>query len=175
MLTPVLRPTMTVTRRVETTFDIAADGINPSLGLFAFSLSQLPNVTDFTNLFQMYRIDSISIVWRPEYTELTDAAPVSNAVNVGFHTAVSVDNAAPVSVASVLECSNASTTSITREHRVLLHPQILMNNIMPCSCAITTLNTSALWYGVKYGIDPTGVSMRFRSTAVFKVTLMGAK
>lgn len=175
MLTPILRPTMTITRRVETTFDIVCDGINPSLGIFAFNLTQLPNSTELTNLFQTYRIDSVSLVWRPEYTELTDAAPVSNAVNVGFHTAVSVDNAAPVTVSSLLECSNCSTTSVTREHRVKLHPQVLMSNIMPCSCAISTLSAGTFWYGVKYGIDPTGVTMRFRSTAVYKITLMGAK
>lgn len=175
MLTPILRPTMTITRRIETTFDIVTDAINPNLGIFAFNLNQCPNATEFTSLFQMYRIDQVSIVWRPEYTELTDAALASNAVNVAFNSAVTVDNAAPVAVTSVLECSNCSSTSITREHRVTLRPQILMSNIMPCSCAISTLSPGTFWYGLKYGIPPTGVAMTFRSTAVFKITLMGAK
>lgn len=175
MLMPIIRPVVTVTRRVEGLFDVNNDGINPSLILYNFRLSDLPNYTEFTNLFQTYRIDAINIVFRPEYTELTDAAPISNAVNTSFNSAVVIDTAVPLTVSAVQECSNCSSTSITREHRVSFRPQLLMNGLMPCSCAVTTLSPSERWYGLKIGIPPCGVAMIFRSTVVYKMTFMGMK
>ena len=45
------------TRVVEGMYDIMADGINPSLGVFNFSLNDLPGYTDFTALFDQYEIE----------------------------------------------------------------------------------------------------------------------
>ena len=68
-----LFPSHDMLRVVEGMYDIMADGINPSLGVFNFSLNDLPGYTDFTALFDQYKIDRIEIEWCPEYTELTDA------------------------------------------------------------------------------------------------------
>lgn len=175
MMSPVIRPVITVTRRVDGLYDIINDGINPSLAMYNFKLSDVPNYTEFTALFQTYRIDAVNITFRPEYTTLSDAAPISNAINTTFNSAVAIDTVTPASVAAVLECSNCSSTSITREHRVSLRPQLLMNNTMPCSCALTTLSPSVQWFGLKIGVPPCGVAMTFRSTVVYKFTFMGMK
>lgn len=157
-------------------YDIVCDGINPSIGLINFSLSDLPTATDFTNLFQTYVIEEINISWRPEYTELTDAALVSNATNVAFNTGIQLSSTnAPASVNDVLQYQGVSTTQLTRQHRVRFKPMILMNGLMPCSCQITTDQATANWYGVAYGINATGIAMRFYSTCVFRLRLSGMR
>jgi len=171
MQTPNLGPTICLTRRIEDIFNIICDGINPSVGSINFSLNDLPSFAEFTGLFQLYRIDEVEVRWRPEYTELTDAALVSNAVNVTLNTAISVIGASPASVSDVLQNSNCSTTSITKEHSVRFRPALLMDGSSPCYCFVSTASPSLNWYGIQYGVAPTGVAMTLRSTAVYKLSL----
>lgn len=171
MTCPNLGPTINLTRRVEDQFNIVCDGINPSVGIINFSLNDLPSFAEFTALFQMYRIDEVEIQWRPEYTELTDAALVSNAVNVCLNTSVSAIGNTPVTVNDVLQNSNCSSTSITQKHNVRLRPAVLMDGTSPCYCFVSSLSPSINWWGVQYGVAPTGVAMTFRSTAVYKLSL----
>lgn len=173
MQTPNIGPTIKVTRRLVEGFDITCDGINPSVGIFNFSLNDLPSSSEFTSLFQLYRLDEVNIKWRPEYTELTDAALVSNAVNVGFNSAVSVIGATPVTVADVLQNSNCSTTSITKEHDVRFRPALLMDGTSPCYCFVSTASPSSNWWGLQYAIPPTGVAMTFSATVVYRISLRG--
>jgi len=171
MTTPVLGPTIHIARRLEERFDLSTDGINPTIGVFNFSLDDLPNFQEFTNLFQYYMIEEIQAVWRPEYTELTDAALVSNAVNTSLTTAISYNGVTPSSVSDVLENANASTTSITKEHHVRFKPAMLMNKITPCYCFIISQSPSEDYWGIQYAIPPTGVPMRFSSTIIYKIAL----
>lgn len=164
MKCPVYRPVYKFTRQVENLFDIVADGINPSLVANFFSLSQLPDSTDFTNLFDMYRITKIEIEWLPEYTELTDAALVSNAVNVRFNSTIDLtDSLAPAAVSDILQFQQLLTSGITKPHKRVFTPCFLMGGLVPCQCWLPTSSPAERHYGVKVGVDATGVAMRFRS------------
>jgi hypothetical protein len=164
MNTPVFRPVYKFSRTIERTFDIANDGINPSLGGFVFRLSDLPNSTDFTNLFDMYHITKIDIDWIPEYTELTDAALVSNAVNVRFNSTVDISDAnPPLTVDEILQYQAVKSSGITKPHKQSWKPTFLMGGLVPCSCWLPTSNPSERHYAIKYGIPPCGVAMVFRS------------
>jgi len=177
MKQPRYYPIVTYKRTATRLFDINCDGINPSLGEFLFTLDQLPAYQDFTNLYQSYRLVRAKVTWRPEYTELTDASLVSNAVNVTFNTAIDqTDPNPPATVDQVLEYQNCVSTGITKTHSRSLRPTILMPNGMVCSeCFITTTQPSERHYGIKYAIPPTGVAMVFRSTLVMKLQLSGAR
>ena len=97
MRCPVYRPVYKFSRVVEGVYDI------PTNGIFDFRLDILPAYTDFISLFDMYRITSIEVCYQPEYTELTEAALVSNAVNVYFNTAIDIaDASAPANVDEVV-------------------------------------------------------------------------
>jgi len=171
MQTPNLGPSILLTRRIEGLFDIITNGIAANFGVFNFSLNDLPGSSDFTALFQMYRIESIEIEWRPEYTELTDAALVSNAVNCCLNTAINNIGSTPTSVDDVLQNSNCSSSSITRQHKVRFRPCVLMDNVSPCYCFVSSQSPSTNWWGISYGIQATGIAMTFRSTAVIKLAL----
>ena len=109
---PGFGPSITLTRRVDGLFDIITNGISANFGSYNVSLNDLPNYAEFTALFQTYSIEKVAIVWRPEYTTLSDAAPVSNAVNTSFNTALNVIGATPTSVNDVLQYSRCNTTQI---------------------------------------------------------------
>lgn len=176
MIQPLYRPVVNFTRTIQGgAFDIVCDGINPSVGIFNFSLNDLPNSTEFSNLFQVYKIQKVAISWAPEYTELTDAALVSNAVNVQFNTAVDPSGNTPSNVDSVLQFQNCKSTSITRPHKRSFTPYLFMDGTSPCQCFVSTNSPSTNFFGLAYGIPPTGIAMTFRSTTKYTITCAGSR
>jgi len=166
MNTPVYRPVYKFTRSVEAAFDVACNGIAPTLLAFQFTLDTWPGYTDFTNLFDMYRISKIEIDWVPEYTELTDAALVSNAVNVRFNSCIDISDASPpTTVDDVLQYSTVKSTGITKQHKQSFTPCFLMGGLVPCSCWLPTSSPSERHFAVKVAVPATGVAMTFRSRA----------
>lgn len=164
MRTPVYRPIYKFTRSIEEAYDIICDGTNPSLGAMSFNLATVPSASNFTNLFDMYRITKIKIDWVPEYTELSDAALVSNAVNVRFNTAIDLsDTGVPADVDIVLTYQQLHSTGITKPHSRTWVPVFLMGGLVPCACWLPTSASSQAHLGLKYGIPPTGVAMTLRS------------
>jgi len=173
---PRYKPVVNFSRTLTRTFDIVCDGINPSLGTFLFSLQQLPDYTDFTNLFQVYKLTKIKVNFKPEYTELTDAALVSNAVNVNFNSAIDqVSGAPPATVDEVTQYQSCKSTGITKPHQRSFSPTMLTSSSMPCSCFISYVNPGERHYGFVYGIPPTGISMEFKSTITFYLQAAGAR
>lgn len=165
LTTPIYRPIYKFARTITgTAFDVVNDGINPSLYSFQFTLNSLPNPSDFTGLFDMFRFSKIEIDWVPEYTELTDAAPLSNAVNVRFNSAIDLsDNTAPVSVDQVLQYQNCVSTGITKPHRRSWMPSILLSGAIPCHSWVPSASASTAHLGIKVAVPPCGVSMTFRA------------
>jgi len=172
---PRLYPIVKFTRTFTGTMDITTNGIAPNIGDFYFTLDMLAQYTDFTNLFLQYRLEKIRIQWKPEYTELTDAALVSNAVNVNFNSSIANATAnSPTSVDDVLSCQSLKQTSITKQHSRSFEPASLMNNMF-CNCYIGCDYPSDKHYAIWYAIPPTGVAMTFRSTITFTVVCAGAR
>ena len=176
MRQPLYKPIVTFRRTVQSSsFDIVCDGINPTIGVINFSLNDVPNSTEFSTLFQMWKIQSVSCTFRPEYTELTDAALVSNAVNVNFNSAVDPFGSTPTSVNDVLQFQNCKSTGITKVHSRLVKPTLLMDGTSPCDCFVSTTSPALNFWSFVYGIPPTGIAMTFRSTLIYGIVLAGAR
>lgn len=158
-------------RTVEGAFDITTTGLVANFGVFNFSLNDLPNYTEFTGLFDLYKIERIEIEWTPEYTELTDASLASNAVNVYFNTAIDPAGNTPSSVDDVLQYRSLHSTGITKHHKRDFVPAYLMDGIIPTACYISCASPSSNLYGIVYGIPATGVAMVFRSRAKFYLSM----
>lgn len=170
--TPSQGPSLKFERTIEGIFDITCDGINPSVGTINFSLNDLPNSTEFTSLFDQYRLDKVEIEWYPEYTQLVDSALVSNAVNTQVNTAIDPVGFSVVSVADVLQYRTMMATGITKCHKRTLKPMYLIDGVLPINSFVSTSTPSLNWYGVAYGIAPTGVAMTFRSRAKYYITCL---
>lgn len=175
MIQPLYSPQVSFVRTLQSGFDIVCDGVNPSVGIFNFSLNDLPSSTEFSTLFQMYKIDKVEAVWRPEYTELTDAALVSNAVNVNFNSAIDPSGNTPSAVSDILQFQNCKSTGITSVHKRVFKPYLLMDGTSPCHCFVSTNSSSTNFWGLAYGIPPTGVAMTFRATIRYTLIVGGAR
>jgi len=158
-------------RTVEGAFDITTTGLVANFGVFNFSLNDLPNYTEFTTLFDLYKIERIEIEWTPEYTELTDASVLSSAVNVYFNSAIDPAGNTPASVDDVLQYRSLHSTAITKMHKRDFVPAYLMDGIIPTSAYISCASPSSNLYGLVYGIPATGVAMTFRSRAKFHLSV----
>jgi len=176
MSQPQYSPIVKFVRTVQSSsFDITCDGINPSIGIINFSLNDLPNSTEFSALFQMYKIDKVEVTYRPEYTELTDASVLSNAVNVNFNSAVDPSGNTPSAVNDVLQFQNCKSTGITKLHSRAFKPYLLMDGTTPCHCFVSTNSATTNFWGFSYGIPPTGVAMVFRSTFKYHLVCGGSR
>jgi hypothetical protein len=158
-------------RTVEEAFNIICDGINPSVGTFNFSLNDLPNYTEFTALFDMYKIERIEIEFYPEYTVLSDGGVTSPAIDVQLNTAIDPTGQSVTAVSDVLQFSTLKATGISKNHKRVFVPSYLMDGILPCTCYISTASPSSNLWGLSYGVAATGTAMTFRSRAKFYLSL----
>lgn len=174
---PVYAPIYNFKRvQQDTQYNLVCDGINPTLAGISFRLSFIPNYAEFTALFDVYRITKINIKWNPEYTVLSDAAPVSTALNVFMNSVIDLTDAGPPpSVDDILQYSTIRTTGITKEHGRSWEPTTMMTEGMPCRCWLATSSPSTLHYGVKVAIPPTGTAMTFRATITYYVQFASSK
>lgn len=175
MVQPLYKPVVEFKRTLNTNFDIVCDGINPSVGIFNFSLSDLPKSAEFTALFQVFKIKKVKAQFRPEYTVLSDASALSNSVNVALSTAVDPNGNTPTSVNDVLEFENCKSTGITKQHTRSFTPYLFMDSTSPCQCFVSTNAPTTNFWGLAYGVPPTGVAMTFRATITYTILVAGAR
>lgn len=168
---PIQATPLKFERTVEGAYDIVCDGINPSLGSFNFSLNDLPSYTEFTSLFDLYKIERIEIEWYPEYTVLSDGGVTSPAVNVQLNTAIDPVGNTPAAVTDVLQYRTLHATGISKRHKRDFVPAYLLDGISPAACYLSTASPSSNLWGIVYGVSPTGTAMTFRSRAKFHLSL----
>ena len=95
---------------------------------FAFQLNRVINYTEFTNLYDMYKINAIKITFMPQQTSNVSLSDFNNA-NAGkrFFSAIDRNDAnVPSSTDELREYKSAKATSILRPHkRYIVKPKIL--------------------------------------------------
>ena len=173
---PNLFPSICVTRMVDGPFNIANDGINPSLAAINFSLSDVPGYGEFTAMWSTYCIEQVEIWFRPEYTVLSDASALSNSVNVEFYSAIDlVDGGAPTAVTQVQEYQSCAHTSIVTTHYRKIRPSYMLDAVAPSCARVSTASPSLNWFGLKIAVPPCGIAMTFRAVAKYKIVLTSLK
>jgi hypothetical protein len=170
MWTPVTGPIHKFERTVDALFDQTNNGIANTIATINFSLNDLPSYTEFTALYDMYRIDKVEIEFTPEYTELTDAAPVSNAVNVFFHSAVDPAGIGITVLDDILQFRTLKSTQIVKTHQRSVVPLVLLGGLTPVQCWLSTASPSTNHYGLNIAIQACGVTMVFHSRVKFHLS-----
>lgn len=117
-------------------------------------------------------MDKVEIEWYPEYTQLVDSGLTSNAVNQQFNSAIDPVGFSVASVSDVLQYKTMVATGITKCHKRTLKPMYLIDGVLPINTFVSTSTSSLNWYGVVYGIAPTGVAMTFRSRAKYYLSML---
>lgn len=149
---------------------------------FNFSLSDLPNYTEFTNLYDMYKINCVKITFLPQQTESISIGSVNNPnASTRFFSAIDYnDGTAPTSLDEIRQYTTCKYTPIFRKHkRVIYKPKILDSNGFSISPWMSTASPNANYYGLKVAVDPmyssTTTSMTYAVEAVFYMTFKQVK
>lgn len=143
---------------------IFADPLGHSFGSLQFTLGQLPNVSEFTALYDQYRINKIKVVFVPALSGMDANAPSTQYYMPNLHSVVDYDDAtAPTSMAQLFQYPRLKRTRGLRDHKQYFSPavsvEVYQSGISTSYSAkwkqwLDLASTSVPHYGVKYGIDP---------------------
>lgn len=171
-------PTHNFTRTVQLA-NIDASHLANVYGAITFKLTDLPNYTEFTNLFDRYRINAVKLTIVPLVTS-NDVNPATTLFTLpNVHTAIDYnDNSNPGSMNELMQYSNYRCTRANKVHSRYFKPSVLQSNY---ETAVATAYTPAWkrWltcddpvtphYCLKYGLDtPNGnIDLAFRVYAKY--------
>lgn len=96
-----------------------------TLVAFNFSLSDLPNVTEFTNLYDCYKINAVKIMFLPQMTQNVSLSSLNNAyASARFFSAIDYNDSGAISVDAIREYATCKFTPILKRHTRYLKPRV---------------------------------------------------
>lgn len=112
------------------TASISAAGTpSPVASAFAFSLSQVPNVSEFSSLFDQYKLTGVRMRITPALTQGISSPLFGTSAALGYskvHTAIDYDdNTAPTSEDELLEYGSLKSTTAFKDHTRYIKPKLL--------------------------------------------------
>lgn len=145
------------------------------LNAYQFQLNDLPNYSEFTALYDFYKICAIKIRIIPGWTvgnvDVNTGAPVSAQVNLASARIFSAidynDSSNPSTVNEIREYGNCKMSPFLKGHKRYFKPQAQDSSLsyaIPRKLWIDTNTPSRAYYGLKLGIDFNGYS--FLSTTI---------
>lgn len=150
-------------RRTFTLTQLGSSNAGAVLGGYNFTLSQLPNYTEFTNLFDSYRINKILVKFIPSHNSSDVGAGGQYIPN--FHTILDYnDSTAPASLNAMYEYQNWRMSRGVSAHKRIWTPASLDSVATTAGVAssnptykqwISTSSADIPHYGLKYGIEPS--------------------
>lgn len=128
-------------------------------GVRTFNLNQLPSASEFTVLFDQYRIDKIKVVFMPR-GDSAEAGTNNN--NTKLFTVLDYDDdTAVASIDALCQYENVKCSSVLKDHTRVLVPKFA--NAVYQSAVATAYGPSTGWldcnnstvphYGIKYGVS----------------------
>lgn len=140
-------------------------GTSSTFGTLSFKLSDVPTVTDFSNLYDQYRIKAVKVSFIP-VTNVTfrsnssDLAVVGTAMSDRFFTVLDFnDTTNPTSINAMREYKNCKWTPYTRIHKRFFYPKPLeeMSGNIPANPIgnpwVPTAFNNVDYYGLKWGFE----------------------
>lgn len=130
---------------------------------WGFTLNMLNNYTEFTSLFDQYRLKAVSFTVIPRFTEISSSTPV----DVGFYSVIDRnDQTNLASVAAACEYENMKRTRLNQFHKRYLKLSTLVDTGIVGSSAVcstkfspwlSTANADITHLGIKTIADATGI------------------
>jgi len=142
---------------------IVANSVAAVFGSIQFTLGMLPNVSEFTALYDQYRINKIKVVLVPALTGL-DGNPQSTSYYMpNFHSILDYDDSnAPTALSQLMEHPNYRRTRGQRDHKRYFTPavaaEIYQSGVSTSYSQkfkqwLDLASTSVPHYGLKYCVD----------------------
>lgn len=116
---------------------------------FAFSLSDVPNVTEFTSLFDQYRILAVKVTFYPEFTQFQPPATTGWPASE-FYSVIDYDDAGlPTSLDELNQFSTVKRQYFSRPITRYFKPQIICKGVLTS----TSTNDGYFLVGRKRWLD----------------------
>lgn len=151
--------------------DIITSNISEFLDCYNFSLQDVPGYTDFSGLFDYYRITGIRVKVIP-YLQ-SDSNSVGTTNNSGnppiFYVVDTNDGSAPVSVNAVLEYNDHKIATVWKGFDVYFKPKFSDATQAERGGWVSTNNVTLDWYGLKIAIPPTVTATKFYVVTTFYI------
>jgi len=147
----------------------------------SFNLNDLPNVAEFTSLFDQYRINSIKWTLMPRGSS-AEAGTNNSACKI-FSVLDYDDDTAPTSIDTLLQYENCKTSNSLRDHSRSLRPKFARSVYQ--SALVTGYGQSSGWldcdstliphYGIKLAFQGTAGAQIFDVRIQYSVSFMGVR
>lgn len=154
-------------------------GINAGL---SFKLNDVPNASEFLNLYDMYKISAVKLVFRPTVNQVVEGVPnAGTQFGTGFYPFNSVidydDDIAPGSSTTMLQYQTLRTSSAGRIHTRTVRPKFstrvfqtaLADGFKPSTGWIDNNQPDVPHYGMKIYMDPPPVIPGASSSLMYTV------
>ena len=151
-------------RRHVDGFSIPLVGAASTAQGFNFSLTDVPNYSDFTNLYDQYKICAVHVKFYPSQTQTITLNTLERAnACARFLSAIDLnDSTAPLTADEVRQYETCEVTSILETHeRFIKHPLYQNSSGQNTGDWVATSSPSLNWNGLKIFIEPcnaTGTS-----------------
>lgn len=146
------------TRHTGAFGSLTINNITDTLVGYNFSLNDVVNYTEFTALYDMYKIKAVKISFLPQMTQNVSLSSVNN-VNAGrrFFSAIDYNSdTAPTNIDELRDYKTCKYTNLLRKHtRYIYKPMILDGSSYSISPWMSTASPSINYYGLKVGVEPT--------------------
>lgn len=134
--------------------------ISNSINTYAaynFSLSDVPNSSEFTSLYDQYKINCVKLKFLPQQTQSVSIGTINNPnASSRFFSVIDYnDGTAPASIDELRQYQSCKYTGILRTHkRVVFKPKILDTNGFSISPWMSTASPNANYFGIKVAVEP---------------------
>lgn len=130
-----------------------------SFGAMSFNLQQLPNYTEFTSLFDVYRIVAIKVKFVPDFA-YGSLNPITTNVLYGcFHTAIDRNDDTPVgSLDEILQYDTYKQCRLPQISSRYFKPMTTITDASFKKKWYDTQDSTEPYYGLKYAVDGISAS-----------------
>lgn len=138
---------------------LTIDNINPTFAAYNFSLDDLPNYQEFTNLYDAYRLNAVKITFLPQMTQSVSLSAFNNPnASVRFFSAIDYnDSNVPGTIDDLREYQTCKFTPVLRRHSRYIYKPKIQDRGQTYTPGRPWINTSSPdqdHFGLKIGVEP---------------------
>lgn len=143
---------------------VVANSTGDVFASYAIQLAQIPDVGDFTSLYDQYQIKMVKWTLIPRGTSSDVGTGTTTAQSMGVFSAIDYDdNTVPTSIDELAQYQNMKMTRSVQMHKRVFRPRIRLAGISAAGTVVNTNPTRGVWcdcnnttiphYGLKYALQ----------------------
>jgi len=138
---------------------VAFNGVTETKLAYSFKLNDLPGYTEFTGMYDFYRITKVKVTYLPEQTDFISTGNVNSSDHIPLITVVDNNDASvPASVDELREYQDHKVRSIIRPFKETFQVAFQDATSSERDGWIATTNATQPYFGFKVAAPPTAAT-----------------